>query len=257
LAVYLLLDTIKPMVYVGQTDDAWKRVNEHDRGKDWWRTAIVLASKSSDGLALDDIKWLEWQAIRRAKELEHHRTDNPTCFLVDNAQEPDQPCVPDARQRGLCDLFDRLRTLVSVLGYPVFELSEDIDAAPAEETTSTVTPSLTFRCQRHDADATGRLVEAGFEVRKGSVARPAVVASARKYVRAERKRLRDEGALIEDDAGRLRFTQDCTFPSPSYAACVLLGQSVDGRIAWETEDGKPLGEVIQAGDDDGSEEGKS
>ena len=47
---YMLLGhdkNMKPMVYVGQTNDFTNRVNDHKQKKDWWDTALVFVSKLS------------------------------------------------------------------------------------------------------------------------------------------------------------------------------------------------------------------
>ncbi len=56
LAVYLLLEKTVPRVYIGQTDDAFERLNSHNGRTVWpdepqWDTMIVLRSKTEGGLS--------------------------------------------------------------------------------------------------------------------------------------------------------------------------------------------------------------
>jgi hypothetical protein len=77
-----------------------------------------------------------------------------------------------------------------------------------------------------------------FIVQPGSTARAEEVASLGEGSRAIRKALRDEGVLVgvEAQPGLLRFTQEYAFDSPSGAAAVVTGASLNGRIAWKVKD---------------------
>ena len=51
-----------------------------------------------------------------------------------------------------------------------------------------------------------------------------------------------ERGVIQASAQGLRLAQDYTFDSPSAAAGVLLGYSVNGREAWKDANGRTLKE---------------
>jgi hypothetical protein len=140
------------------------------------------------------------------------------------------------------ELFDYLNTLVSVFGYSVFEPEEDIDPPPEAEATALQIPEP-FYCRGKDADATGVFVEKNFLVREGSKIEPTVAPHAVETVGRKRKQLLDEGVLVKDEDGMLRFTRDHLFRSVSGAAAVVLGRSADGWIEWENKDGKSLDDI--------------
>ena len=119
-AVYLLLaaEAAKPRVYIGSTNDAWERLKVHFGNLKWWKTAIVLTSKGESGFSLDAINWLERRGIQMANET--------GCFYVENAYKRDEILISDAEEESLSHVFGSLRTLVSVLGYPVFEQEEHL-----------------------------------------------------------------------------------------------------------------------------------
>ncbi len=56
-------------------------------------------------------------------EIEERAKDS-RFFHVENDTEPDKPSISDAEEGGLRRVFDSLRTLVSVLGYPIFDPEE-------------------------------------------------------------------------------------------------------------------------------------
>ena len=55
----------------------------------------------------------------------------------------------------------------------------------------------------------------------------------------QRNHLIKQGVLGED-GNRMKFIQDYTFGSPSGAADVILGGSINGRIEWKNAEGKTL-----------------
>jgi 5-methylcytosine-specific restriction protein B len=99
-----------------------------------------------------------------------------------------------------------------------------------------------FEVRGEEAHAIGQPVKGGFLVREGATARNMVVPSAASYVDRRRTQLLADGVLIEED-GRLRFTKDYVFTSPSAAAATVLGRGVNGWTAWKHSDGRTLSEV--------------
>ena len=61
--VYLLLSV--NMVYVGQSSDLAKRINQHVAKKEWWESVIILTTKD-DSLNHSDIDYLENVLIDKA-----------------------------------------------------------------------------------------------------------------------------------------------------------------------------------------------
>ena len=90
--------------------------------------------------------------------------------------------------------------------------------------------------------ATAALVDGEIVVRKGSLARTAEAPSLNNYSRALRAELISSGALEQTPSGLL-FTQDYPFGSPSGAAQVVYGASVNGWDAWKLRDGSPLSRI--------------
>jgi hypothetical protein len=224
-AVYMLFgepeESAKPMVYIGQTEDPRKRLDWHNSNKDFWRTAVLGISKTQN-FTSSHIQYLEWLCLQKAKEVNR--------FTLDNDQSVCKPFVTEPMEADLLDTFETLATLVSALGYPVFE--PIIKAETAEK----------FYCHGKDADAVGEFVEDGFVVRKGSIARLDMVPSAGETVNSVRTKLQQSGVLAEQD-GHLRFTQDYLFSSPSGAAAVVMGRTANGWIEWKDAEGQTLHDV--------------
>lgn len=228
LGIYLLFgdseEAAKPIVYVGQTEDVRKRLDYHNSTKDFWQTAIIVISKTHS-FTQAHIRYLEWYCIKKAKEIGR--------YALNNDQIPSKPFVPEPMEADLLDGFDTLATLVATLGYPVFEPIIKNDAAEQ------------FYLKGKDAEAVGELVEDGFVVRAGAIARMEVVQSAQDTVPSMRKKLVDSGVLVQEN-GHLRLTQDYLFNTPSGAAAVILGRTSNGWVDWKNKDGKTLNEVKRA-----------
>ena len=252
LAVYLLLDTAKRTFYIGRTDDAWERLCywNYKAGEEWWGTAVVVISQTELGLSDSHIKWLEWRCIKQAKEIERQVTKaakeigpevtNGRFRFQKDQRQPDEPS-----QGAMSRLFDSLCTLISVLGYAVFEPLADIDRPSMQDDISPPDSGEVFHCRGEDAEATGQqLADGRFQVLKDSTARLRIAPHAKETVSRKRKPLLDAGILVEVEGGKLRFTKDHKFNSPSGAAAVVLGRAADGWIEWKNRDKKPLGEIV-------------
>lgn len=97
----------------------------------------------------------------------------------------------------------------------------------------------TFVCKGREASGKGRYAEGGFLILKNSVASPKVAPSAEDSLVPLRGELISSGVIVKDD-GVLKFVQNYLCRTPSGAASVLLGSSVNGKICWKNSEGKTL-----------------
>lgn len=216
-------DAAKPIVYVGQTEDARRRLDSHSNTKAFWKTAIICVSKTQN-FTQAHIRYLEWYCMRRTKEAGR--------YTLDNGQvPPNSTYVPEPMEAELLDVFDTISTLVSTLGYPVFE--------PVAREANAVSR---FYCQSRGCDATGELVEDGFVVHRGSKSRIEPTNSMPAGIGSRRESL-VEGGIIEEIDGMYVYQQDYLFPSPSAAAATVLGASANGWNEWKDASGRTLSEV--------------
>ncbi|MFN5230369.1 MAG: GIY-YIG nuclease family protein, partial [Planctomycetota bacterium] len=65
----------KPIVYIGQTEDARKRFDSHNSTKTFWKTAIFCVSKSQN-FTQAHIRYLEWYCMQQAKQVGRYELDN-------------------------------------------------------------------------------------------------------------------------------------------------------------------------------------
>jgi hypothetical protein len=215
----------KPLAYIGQTEDLKARLKNHHAKKEFWSTAVLLVSKT-DSFTLAHIRYLEWYAIKQATAAGR--------YDLDNGNAAARPFITEPMEADVLDAFETGATLLSTLGFPIFDPLIGPGKVEAD--------LITYTCVGPDAKANGRLVEDGFVVLKGSLARPQDVASAHRYVATRRAALLASGALVPDGPS-LRFTEDTHFESPSGASMLILGRTSNGWEDWKAPDGRTLNEV--------------
>lgn len=109
--VYLLLS--KDMVYVGQSSDLAKRINQHLVGKSWWESVVILTTKD-DSLTHTDIDFLEAVLINKAKTI--GKLD------CDNKNKGNNPKVDKFREVYLGQYLDEAMFLMQLIGITVFAM---------------------------------------------------------------------------------------------------------------------------------------
>jgi len=97
---------------------------------------------------------------------------------------------------------------------------------------------------RSNQRAMGRPCDGGFLVQVGSRAAARDYSSLSTLHLRHRRNLRDSLGFVEDD-GFLRLTRDALFDSPSQAAAVLQGHSVNGADGWITTNGMTYNQVMK------------
>ena len=141
--------------------------------------------------------------------------------------------LPESDREDMEVFLARIRQLLPVLGSDIL--------APIAQPAANAQPGGVLFCRIKGAEARGQRTANGFVVFHDSTAvleeRPS--AESYPYALVQRKKLIADGSLIQD-GGFLIFTKDAEFSSPSGAAVVIHGGSVNGLTAWKTKDGKSL-----------------
>ena len=217
-------DKAKPITYIGETEDCFKRITVHNKEKDFWEYAVVISSKSKFNKA--HVEYLEYLSVKTAKEIGRYDT-------TDNKSTPTKPFMTESEEADLLDNFETIKILLATLGYPIFE----------ELKSSTKKKELLF-CKGKDASAQGLMIDDGFVVSKGSKANKEETKTATPWVVGMRKKLIDDKILIQEN-GVYVFTEDFVFGSPSSAAAAVLGRQANGWTEWKNNDGKTIDKLYR------------
>lgn len=216
-------DKAKPIVYIGEAEECLERLKQHNRSKEFWNYAVVMVSKIN-AFTKSHAKYLEHIAVENAKDSNRFETENLTT--------PSKPFVTESMEADLLDSFDTIKILLSTLGFPVYE------KIGKEQITS---KELLFLNGRN-ITAEGDLIDDGFVVFKGSLAKKDTVPSCHEYLINLRQKLLNNEIII-DKGENYEFVQDYVFNSPSTAGGVVLGRSTNGWTKWKNKEGKTLDEI--------------
>ena len=212
----------KPFVYIGEGENCFKRIQNHNRNKDFWTHCLVITTKT-DEYTKTDVKFLEHYSINKAKEIDRYNLDNDTGSR--------RTSLSESREYDLLDNFETAKILIATLGYPIFE--EKRKPAMKKEL---------FYCERKDILARGELIDEGFLVYKGSKSALLHTSSCSSWIVSLREKLINEKVLVKDDNFYV-FSSDYIFNSPSAAAATVLARAANGWTRWKDENGKTLDEL--------------
>ena len=222
--VYFLLgtdpDSGQLATYIGEAEDIGSRLKQH-KAKDFWISAIAFVSKD-ENLTKAHTRFLEGRLIDEARKA--GRT------VLMNGQASGSR-LPESDLHDMESFLERLLQLLPVLGTDILVPLATPAKAPVK--------SEILTCKTKDTTATGRQIETGFVVFKGSTAVATERDSAAQSLVKMRARLREEGVLVERN-GAYIFTRDHEFGSPSTAASVVCGGNTNGLISWRYADGRTI-----------------
>lgn len=214
-------------LYIGEADALGERIKQHVAGKEFW-TRVIAFTSTNEGLNKANVRYLEARLLALAKGANQ--------WAVENTVYPTPPPLNEADKADAEWFLAEMLVIFPLLGIDAFEAASN--QAPILSTTQD-TPEQTLYLNERGAQGSGREVVDGFVVLKGALARVEETLSVHDYIREQRQRLQERGVLVPQ-AGQLVFTQDFRFSSPSTAAAVLVGGSVNGRLTWKDDRGRTL-----------------
>ncbi|MCF8254407.1 MAG: GIY-YIG nuclease family protein [Bacteroidia bacterium] len=225
--VYLLFgkdDSGKDQVYIGEAESILKRLNQQLTQKDFWNEAVVFISKD-ENLNKAHIKYLENRLHEIAKLANR--------YSVDNSIIPTQSSISESDRAEMEEFIEYIKMLVNTLGHKVFEEKREFKPKQKQE--------LFYIKAARGADGQGEPTSDGFVVFKNSKAAATIVNSMTSNFITYRKKLIDEGVLV-DKGDYLEFSDDYIFSSPSTAAVMVMGRNANGLTEWKNKQGHTLKE---------------
>lgn len=228
---YILLGrdkNMKPMAYIGQTNDFTNRVNDHKQKKDFWDTALVFVSKS-DEIFPSEALYLEYLGWKSAKEAGN--------YIIENSKDINEPHLSADKQNEMELFFEDIQFLTRFYGCKLFDEPEKtmVDEQGMDFWMKMPTYGLKARMTYYRERKC-------YVIKAGSTIIGTTFKSCSKGIAAFRKEVMENKKLCQ--AGELLCTllQDIEIPemssSPSGAASFCAGTSFQGTVAWEDKDGK-------------------
>lgn len=226
-------DGADEQVYVGEADDCAKRLVDHSKAEDkrFWQVAIAVVSSKST-LTKGHGRLLEHWAIEEARKADR--------YFIANGTTPKKPPIPEAMEAECGEIFDVAGTLLTTLGYPVFDALLPAQAAADTESDR----RHVFMCNGKGYSAKMLVSDAGYVVLQGSVARLEIADSVKGSIEPKRTALVQHGVL-EQTAEGFVFLKNHAFKTPSAGANLIGGTSSNGWDAWVDADGRTLDQIMR------------
>ncbi|MBB5175097.1 GIY-YIG nuclease family protein [Texcoconibacillus texcoconensis] len=94
-----------PSVYIGEAENCFDRLKQHNRDKEFWDSAVVFVTNNiQNQFTKTDVKFLEHLSYEKAQKVNRYKVSQSV---------PTKSFVPEWRQADLHDIFETLNILLS------------------------------------------------------------------------------------------------------------------------------------------------
>ncbi len=225
-SVYLLFGEAEdnyPVVYVGETEDALKRLDQHAGKKKYWSEAIVFGNTEWNSAY---IKRLEGELFKLAKEAGRYDVKNDTI--------PGKVHISEDEEGTIYTYVEDIRLLAYALGHKVFISRQDNAMKDAQDKIQF------FYFSMKEGRAKLMISEGKYVVCKDSYVKTTESQDFIESLHNLRNQLFADGTIKKNILHR-----DIEFNSPSYAAAFVSGNHRNGKKEWKTDAGVTLGEYME------------
>lgn len=230
--VYFLIgnnpkDPSQEIVYIGESDHIWNRLTQHnkDSDKEFWEKTVIVTSKD-ENLTKSHGRYLESRLISIANQAKRARVINGTNPEITSLPEPD---IADMEY-----FLEQIQMILPVLGFTFANPLPSVKSTSNTESSKEISPifCLTYA----NASAKAQEINGEFVVLKGSWARKVGTNSlADSYIHIRERLVKDGNLADSSNTDFWIFTQNVPFQSPSTAANIVSGASLNGRQQWKVQ----------------------
>lgn len=218
-----------PRLYIGESEDVAQRVQAHPSALAFEISDILLFSSKDENLSKSHVLWLEIQLIQRAMKAKR--------ITLTNTKTPPLKTLSRAEEATMVEFIANLELVAQTAGFNYFREAASDRAGESGK--------LFFTMPKNGLSATAIRTDEGFLVLAGSDASVSITAALSKGYASQRDELIDKGMLVDTGEGKLTFTADCPFASPSAAAAIVAGGPRSGPELWKDESGTRLKKLIE------------
>lgn len=228
-------------VYIGEAENVYDRLQNHLADKDFWNEVVLFTNKD-ENLTKSHVKYLESRLVQLAKVAAR--------YVILNGNEPRLPVLPRGDRDAMDEFVSNLIILLGVVGYKTLEgITEKKSIEPMElkniETSQLVANALPLYLKVKGINAEAYATDEGIVVLANSHASNEVKDSLSIGYKKLREQFIQNGILIKSKGGYV-FTKNHLFKSPSQAAAIIVGYSINGRHHWQTSSGVTLKSIEES-----------
>lgn len=223
--VYILFgddeNTAEKIAYIGEAEDIYSRLLQHNKNKDFWNECIVFVSKDNS-LNKAHIKYIEHELYELSKQANR--------YLIKNESSPTKSSLSTADEIRAEKFISKIKIVTNMFGYKLF--INLIDKNDKEDKTLHLTNNGVEY-------AKGLLTDEGFVVLKGSKVKEGVFESLSPSLNGFFNKERSSVDLVDNV-----YINDHLFSSPSMAAIAILGRNANGYTEWKNKDNISLKKIM-------------
>ena len=218
------------LAYIGESEDVFKRLADHDRKKEFWNEVIIFTSKD-ENLTKGHIKYLEARLVEIRKNAER--------YTLENSNSPTKSSLPRADTAAMEEFIENIRNVLGSLGHRILEsITSKVTLSNTNEETL---GNYDFIFSVNKLIAKGKVTDDGFLLLEGSqVAHKSNPSMPSKSNQIKEQMLSDE--VLEDKGDHYLLLKNKLISSSSYAAALVAGGSRSGPQSWKT----PKGDLLKA-----------
>lgn len=221
-ALYFLLSSDDKQGYIGESENFYHRVKNHDQNKQWWDIAVAIIS-NTNSLEKSDVKYLESLAVERAQ-------DSP--MAIENKTAPTRNNIHEFKLHILERILDDSQMILTSLGYEILSTKESVEQV--------------WYCNSKKTKAKAIFKGNQFVVLAGSVID---VEPGKGWSKYPQKEILERSQLIESNTpeveGIVTLKVNVLFNSPNHAGRIILGRSANAWTTWVDSNNKTMDEVMR------------
>ena len=223
--VYILFgddeNTAEKIAYIGEAEDIYNRLLQHNKNKDFWNECIIFASKDNS-LNKAHIKYIEHELYEMSKKASR--------YIIKNESNPTKSSLSNADEIRAEKFISKIKIIANMFGYKLF--ISLVDKNDKEDKTLHLTNNgIEY--------AKGLLTDEGFVVLKGSKVKEGVFDSLSPSLNGFFNKERSSTDLVDNV-----YINDHLFSSPSMAAIAILGRNANGYTEWKNKDNITLKKIM-------------
>jgi hypothetical protein len=229
-AIYFLINETQEKLYIGEAENSYKRISQHD-SKVEWDTALICIS-TNNALDKASIKYLESKFINKVSSIGNIELSNKT--------KPDPNNLHEFRISEISEFQEYIELAITSLGFSFLTEVEKSDLDKKVE------GEEYWILKSRKSEVKGIMIDTSFVILKGSLINgdstesfklrnPNAEIRRKELISAHCKRL---------DNGLYQVLKDITtFKSINEATGFAVGSSMNAWINWKNIEGKTIDEV--------------